>query len=676
MGKSDGPSDKYDGPTPPPPQEVYASHVHWNPKWAEVEKGLSTQEHASRLEAYGPNGLPEVKISPLWNYLKHYTGPMPTMIWLAIFLLFIKTVFFKPAYPDLIMCCFLQFVNANVKYYNAENAKQAIEALKSKMAPRCFVKRDGAWRETPARELVPGDVVQINIGMIIPADIRFGPCENIQSDQAALTGESLPSNKKAGAVGYASSVIKRGEGEGVVVGTGESTEMGKAAKLVASVKKKSRYDYILTYVALYLLVTAFCLMTFQAFWQGFVGEQDIVTILAATVTILIGALPVAMHVVCMTIMAVGAYRLSLHGAVVSELTAVEELSGMTILCSDKTGTLTLNKLEIIEDKCIVYGEYSLQDLYWYSALGCKRASDGLDAIDGCIVSTLKTRYPEKYVQYESYKTAHFVPFDPVSKRTEGQIEGPNGENFAVTKGAPQVILAMSHNYEELKTKCTNEINTLAGQGYRTIGIARSTGEGSWDLVGMLAIADPPRKDTKMVIEAAKSLGIKVVMITGDQTAIAREVGKQIGIGSNIMSASLLADIDKLPLHIQSRLPDMIERSDGFAEVFPEHKFRVVQELQRNGHIVGMTGDGVNDAPALKLSNVGIAVSGATDAARAAASIFLQNEGLSVIISAIMRSKKVFERVKNYIIYRSATSLRLMGFFFCMHRHDSPYRLDA
>jgi H+-transporting ATPase len=596
---------------------------------------------------------------------------MPIMIWLTMVILLVKSLCCKPAWPDFVMCSVLQCVNGNVKFYITQNAKNALDALKSKMAPEAIARRNAQWKTVPASALVPGDVIQIKIGDIVPADCRVGPADNIQADQAALTGESLPKSVAVGDKLYASSVIKRGEGEAVVVATGAYTEMGKAAKMVSSVKKRSRYDKVLFFVALYLLCMAMCCMTIQFIYMV-AQDGDVLGALSVVVAILIGALPVAMHVVCMVIMATGAFRLSVKGAVVSELTATEELSGMSVLCSDKTGTLTLNKLSIIADQTIPF-DCTYEDLLWYAGLSAKRVTEGQDAIDFCITKTVAKEFPETWAKMEGYITQDFLPFDPEIKRTEATIRAPDGTTFKCAKGSPQIMVQMVENRSQIEERANKAIDDLASRGFRTLGVAKGTPSGGWVLVGLLAIADPPRHDTKEVVKKAQALGIKVIMITGDHTSIAREVGRQIGIGENILPASVLSDFDngKLSGPVHERFVEVILRCDGFAEVLPEHKFRVVELLQQAGHIVGMTGDGVNDAPALKKANVGIAVSGASEAARAASSMFLQEEGLSVIVDAICRSKKVFERVKNYIVYRSATSLRLMGFFFCCTMFIDP-----
>jgi H+-transporting ATPase len=351
----------------PPSLAEYEAHpgIKWTPHWDAVGAGLSADEADKRLKEYGPNCLPEKHVNPIIKYLKNYWGPMPIMIWAAIFLILAKSLVAKTtgegstSWPDFIMCCVLQFVNGNVKWYNGRNAENAIKALKDKMAPQAIVRRDGEWMTIQAKLLVPGDVVQVRIGDICAADGRLGCGENLQLDQAALTGESLPRNKKKRDILYAGTVVKRGDGEYVVVSTGRFTEMGRAANMVASVKTKSRYDFILFWVAMYLLTLSLTLMTIQFVKMSWIDCRpdeikpcNVLASLSVVVLILVGALPVAMHVVCMVIMAMGAFRLSEHKAVVSELTATEELSGMTVdEIFTKTKKFDVEMVQIFKKKC-------------------------------------------------------------------------------------------------------------------------------------------------------------------------------------------------------------------------------------------------------------------------------------------------------------------------------------
>jgi H+-transporting ATPase len=348
-------------------------------------------------------------------------------------------------------------------------------------------------------------------------------------------------------------------------------------------------------------------------------------------------------------MAVGARLLAKKEAIITRLSAIEELAGVDVLCSDKTGTLTQNKLTL-GDPFTVDGIAPDKVILW--AALASRAEDK-DTIDLAVIGGVKD---DK--ELKSCKVLHFMPFDPVHKRTEATVKGADGKQFFVAKGAPQVILKMATNAGEVKPAVEKAINEFAGRGFRSLGVARADEEGKWKFVGMLPLFDPPREQAKATIASAVQMGVKIKMVTGDQLAIARETSKQLGLGSNILDASSLGDLKKDATPEQAKA---IEGADGFAQVFPEHKFHIIEVLQKHGHIVGMTGDGVNDAPALKKADCGIAVSGATDAARAAASIVLLASGLSVIIDAIKESRRIFQRMNSYAIYRIAETLRVLFF---------------
>ena len=348
-------------------------------------------------------------------------------------------------------------------------------------------------------------------------------------------------------------------------------------------------------------------------------------------------------------MAVGARLLAKKQAIVSKLVAIEELAGVDVLCADKTGTLTQNKLTLGDPFCL--DAITADELILAGALASQAANN--DTIDLAVLGGLKDKEALK-----PYQVAHFTPFDPVHKRTEATVKGADGKTFKVTKGAPQVILALSANAAAVKSAVDKAVDDFAARGFRALGVARAEGDGKWRLLGVLPLFDPPRVDAKSTIATAAEMGVKIKMVTGDALAIAREMAKTLGMGSNILDANTLGDSKTEETAAAAK---SIENADGFAQVFPEHKFHIVDVLQKHGHIVGMTGDGVNDAPALKKADCGFAVSGATDAARAAASIVLVAPGLSVIIDAIKESRKIFQRMNSYAIYRIAETLRVLLF---------------
>ncbi|MGH2638227.1 MAG: HAD-IC family P-type ATPase, partial [Rhabdochlamydiaceae bacterium] len=337
-------------------------------------------------------------------------------------------------------------------------------------------------------------------------------------------------------------------------------------------------------------------------------------------------------------MAIGARILAKKEAIVSRLESIEELAGVDVLCADKTGTLTQNKLTLGDTFCVE--NYTEREVILSAALASR--SDNNDTLDLAILSGIKD--PQ---ELKNYQMVHFQPFDPVHKRTEATVKTSDGTTFKVTKGAPQVILELSVNGEQIKPAVEKAINAFAARGFRSLGVARDNGQGQWQLIGVLSLFDPPRDDAKETIATAEKMGVDIKMVTGDQMAIAQETAKKLGLGTNILDAK--------------NFSGFVENVDGFAQVFPADKFHIVEVLQKQGHIVGMTGDGVNDAPALKEADCGIAVSNATDAARAAASIVLMTSGLSVIIDAIKESRKIFQRMNSYSIYRIAETIRVVLF---------------
>lgn len=498
----------------------------------------------------------------------------------------------------------------------------------------------------------------------MPADATLLDGEPLQVDQSALTGESLPVSIHPGGKCKMGSTIKRGEINAIVVATGRHTFFGKAADLLNIEDTQGRFQKILFKITLGLLAVSLVLCTVIGIVLLVRGHSSgkeigplILFVLSVVIVLLVASIPIAMQVVCTSTMAVGSRRLASRKVIVARLSAIEELAGMTILCSDKTGTLTQNKLSLKEP--LLMGDMNAEELVFYSALSAKRVEGAQDAIDKCIVDAVKTK--GKLTSFEEIK---FVPFNPTDKRTESTVRAPDGSVFKVTKGAPQVILHMAHNAADIEQRVGMAVQSLADRGFRALGVAISyTGqdeEPKWEFQGVLALFDPPRYDTKTTIETAVAMGVEVKMITGDQTAIAKETCRELGMGTNILNTAVLEDESARE---GVDLDEIIMAAHGFAEVYPEHKFMIVDRIRKQGYVTGMTGDGVNDAPALKRADIGIAVEGATDAAKAAADIVLIEPGLSVIIEAIQRSRKIFQRMRNYCIYRIACTIQLLFFFF-------------
>ncbi|MGD9375224.1 MAG: plasma-membrane proton-efflux P-type ATPase, partial [Anaerolineae bacterium] len=542
----------------------------------------------------------------------------------------------------------LLVVNAIIGFWEEYQAGNTIDALKAKLAPKARVKRDGQWSTIPARELVPGDVIRVRIGDIVPADARLLAGDPVQVDQSALTGESLPVAHQSGDAVYSGSILKQGEADALVYATGDDTYFGRTAHLVEKAHKTSHFQRAVLKIGDYLIVLAVALVILILGVALFRGD-DMLTTLQFALILTVAAIPVALPTVLSVTMAVGAKLLAKKEAIVSRLASIEEMAGMDVLCSDKTGTLTQNKLTLGEPFTVANVD---ADQVILSAALASRAEDQ-DPIDLAVLSGLKDGE-----HVTDYTITHFQPFDPVSKRTEASVKSPDGEAFKVSKGAPQVILSLASNAEDIRPQVEKAVETFAARGFRSLGVARSDAGGAWQFLGVLPLYDPPREDSKATLETARQMGIRVKMVTGDQVAIAKEIARQLDLGTGILDAALFSEAG----HREGVQHDnAIEDSDGFAQVFPEHKYHIVDVLQQRGHIVGMTGDGVNDAPALKKADAGIAVSGATDAARSAADIVLLTPGLSVIIDAVKESRKIFQRMNSYSIYRIAETVRVLLF---------------
>jgi H+-transporting ATPase len=604
-------------------------------------EGITQAEAESRLARYGYNELVEKKVSPLLIFLSYFWGPIPWMIEIAAVLSAIVR-----HWTDFVIIAVLLVMNAVVGFWEEFQANNTIAALKAKLALKARVRRDKAWTTITARELVPGDVVRLRIGEIIPADAKLMEGDPIQVDQSALTGESLPIERNTDEVVYSGSVVKQGEIEAVVYATGSGTYFGKTAQLVQEAHTVSHFQRAVLKIGDYLIALAAVLAVVIIAVALFRGDSMLDT-LRFVLVLTVAAVPVAMPTVLSVTMAVGARMLARSEAIVTKLASIEEMAGIDILCSDKTGTLTQNKLTLGDPFAI--GDSEPDDAILAAALASREEDQ--DPIDIAVLGGVRDKS-----RLGAYQVVHFTPFDPVHKRTAATIKDPDGGEFEVTKGAPQVILALAADKDQVQPQVDKAVADFAERGFRSLGVARTDSDGKWRFLGVLPLFDPPREDSKETLKTAREMGISPKMITGDQVAIAKETARQLGLGTNILDAQVFEQEGA-----RDAIAEAIEQADGFAQVFPEHKFRIVDSLQKRGHIVGMTGDGVNDAPPLKKADAGIAVSGATDAARAAADLVLLKPGLSVIIDAIKESRKSFQRMTNYAIYRIAETIRVLLF---------------
>ncbi|EJU02272.1 plasma-membrane proton-e [Dacryopinax primogenitus] len=633
------------------------------------EDGLDPAEAARRLELFGPNKLEHEEQNPFLQFLSFMWNPLSWVMEAAalVAIALSNGGGMPPDWEDFVGIVLLLLVNSSIGFYEERGAGNAVKALMDSLAPKARVKRSGAWSEIESADLVPGDMVAFKIGDIVPADVRLTEAINVSIDQAALTGESLPQSKKVGDQCFSGSTCKQGEAEGVVISTGPNTFFGRAAKLVGQDDDTTGHlQKILAQIGSFCLVSIglFVVLEIVILYPKYHysyrrGLNDILVLL-------IGGIPIAMPTVLSVTLAVGAQQLAKHKAIVTRITAIEELAGVTILCSDKTGTLTTNKLTIDSNLVKTYGPFSAADVMLLAAYASR--TENQDAIDACVVGAI----PDPAKAREGIKLLDFKPFNPVDKRTEITYrEESTGKLKRVTKGMTGIIVehCTRNKTEEIENRLEADVEEFAARGLRALAVAYEELDGQdpaaegngFELIGLLAIFDPPRADTKQTIDDAIALGVKVKMVTGDQLAIAKETGRRLGLGDHMYPAKVLKDGPPVGGKHMS-LDEMILDADGFAGVFPEHKYEIVKRLQGLGHLCAMTGDGANDAPALSRANVGIAVEGATDAARGAADIVLTEPGLSTIVHAIRGSRVIFQRMRNYSIYACSVTIRIVVCF--------------
>ena len=667
------------------------------------EQGLSGNEARTRQQKYGPNKI-EAREKTWWQrLLARFWGPIPWMIEIAGILS--ASV---QRWEDFVIIVVMLLVNAFVDFYQESRALSAIEVLKNKLALKTLVKRDGRWQELDAAELVPGDIIKLKIGNIVPADVLLiGEGDFLQIDQSALTGESLPVNKSAGDKAWANTVIKQGEMVAVVTATALDTRFGKTVGLVAKAEMagRSHFKQMVIKVGDFLILVTLVVIVILVL-LGISRHESEVDLLIYALVLTISAIPVAMPAVLTVTMAIGATVLARQQAIVSRLDAIEELAGMDVLCSDKTGTLTQNRMSLAPP--YVNPPFRERDLYLYAALASREENH--DPIEEPVFAELDRH--ELRDRLNSFKLEKFVPFNPVSKSSQAILRDENSQRIVAIKGAPQVIIEMCRNHDFDKAEAYRHVETFAENGFRTLGVAvQQAPDENFSFVGLLLLFDPPREDSKEVVAQLKTQNVEVKMVTGDNIAVAKYIARLLDIGDRIedvrdlkgetteeylflagvVSRALIRvlkedspeeeieqkaddvvqlvrkELDNMPLppgtvkRHESEIIAHIEQANGFAQVFPEDKYFIVDELQKADHIVGMTGDGVNDAPALKKADAGIAVSGATDAARAAADIVLMAPGLGVIMEAIKQARITFERMQSYTIFRIAETIRIIIF---------------
>ncbi|XP_061340109.1 plasma membrane ATPase-like isoform X2 [Gastrolobium bilobum] len=631
------------------------------------KEGLTNEEGRKRLEIFGPNKLEEKKESKLLKFLGFMWNPLSwVMEAAAIMAIALANGGGKPPdWQDFVGILALLVINSTISFIEENNAGNAAAALMAGLAPKTKVLRDGRWTEEEAAILVPGDIISIKLGDIVPADARLLEGDPLKIDQSALTGESLPVSKNSGDEVFSGSTVKQGEIEAIVIATGVHTFFGKAAHLVDSTNQVGHFQKVLTAIGNFCICSIALGMIIEIIVMYPIQRRKYRSGIDNLLVLLIGGIPIAMPTVLSVTMAIGSHRLSQQGAITKRMTAIEEMAGMDVLCSDKTGTLTLNKLTVDKNLVEVFAKDTDKDAVILLGARASRV-ENQDAIDACIVGMLGDPKEAR----DGITELHFLPFNPVDKRTAITYIDAMGNWHRVSKGAPEQIIALCNLREDVKKKANSIIGKFADRGLRSLAVAKQevpekkkeSPGGPWTFVGLLPLFDPPRHDSAETIRRALHLGVNVKMITGDQLAIGKETGRRLGMGSNMYPSSSLLGEHKDESIAGIPVDELIEKADGFAGVFPEHKYEIVKRLQDKKHICGMTGDGVNDAPALKKADIGIAVADATDAARSASDIVLTEPGLSVIVSAVLTSRAIFQRMKNYTIYAVSITIRIvLGF---------------
>ncbi|HVC11960.1 MAG TPA: plasma-membrane proton-efflux P-type ATPase [Burkholderiales bacterium] len=665
-----------------------------------AERGLTEQQARERLARFGANEIQEQE-EPLWHRVfRRFWGPIPWMIEAAAIL---SAVVRK--WEDFAIITVMLLVNAGLDFFQEHRALNALKALKQRLANEVVTLRDGTFRTVAARELVPGDVVKLRIGNVVPADVQLLQGDYLLIDQSALTGESLPVSKKPGEVAYANTIVKQGEMLAVVVNTAANTNFHTVVALVAkaSLEERSHFQKMVIRIGDFLILITVALVVLIVLAALF-RHQPLLEIARFALVLTVAAIPVALPAVLSVTLAVGALNLARRQAIVSRLTAIEELAGVDVFCSDKTGTLTRNEMRVADP--VALDGHDERELFLAAALASRL--ENRDPIELPIFHYIDEHFAD--LDWKAYRQVAFTPFDPVRKRTEAQVE-KDGEPFTAVKGAAQVLLGMTQLSDDQAHDIRNTVDLLASKGYRTLAVGRRRGAEPLQLLGLIPLYDPPRDDSRQVIREMVEHGVDVKMVTGDNAAIAREIGHILGLKPRIMTSEQLSGsasnelldlatvlsaaiyqrlrpeasrkdaqrfaeevmqgvrgmydtglLEREFLHThESAIVEMIESVNIFAEVVPEDKYRIVDTLQKGGHIVAMTGDGVNDAPALKKADCGIAVSNATDAARAAADIVLTAPGLDVINEAVKQARITFERMKSYATYRIAETIRVIVF---------------
>jgi plasma-membrane proton-efflux P-type ATPase len=603
----------------------------------DAQAGLPDAEVQARLHRYGFNEVPERTPHPLRELAKKFWG---LSAWMLELIMILSWVLGK--YSDLVVVSGLLVVNAIVSFVQERRAAGVVDALRHRLRVNSRVLRGGAWQVIAARSLVPGDVVRLRAGDFVPADARLA-AGDLGVDQSALTGESLEVDRRPGDLLYSASVVRRGEATAVVILTGERTYFGRTTELVQRARPKLHVEEVVSGVVGRLFVIVGLLVAVAVVVSVLRGFP-VLEVLPLALVLLMSAVPVALPAMFTVSTAVGSMELAKKGVLVTRLSASEDAATMDVLCVDKTGTITMNRLAVTD--VIPIGGFAPQDVLHYGALASEEANQ--DPIDLAILTATGSRAVGAPAL--AARTIHFTPFDPQARRTEALVE-LNGRRVRVIKGAVPVVAAACGVADTVRAALEARAREQAEKGNRVLAVARGLQNKAPELVGLVALADPPRRDAAPLIAALRDRGVAVKMLTGDALPVAQEIAHTVGLATVRRVADLRAPAGGGAPHA-----GLAEGTDGFAEVYPEDKFTVVERLQAAGHVVGMTGDGVNDAPALRQAEVGIAVSNATDVAKGAASVVLTDEGLAGIVTLVEQGRVIYQRILTWIINKISRTI--------------------
>ena len=602
------------------------------------ETGLGRAEVDVRRKQNGYNEVAETKGHPVLKFLKKFWG---ISAWMLELIMVLSAVLGK--YSDLVVVGALLVINAVLSFMQESRAAGVVAALRKRLQVNARVRRDSSWQVVPARELVPGDIVRVRPGDIIPADVKLLTGE-LSIDQSALTGESKDADKKPGEVLSSGSVVRRGEGNGVVMLTGAKTYFGRTTQLVQEARPKLHIEAVVAKVVRWLFVIVgalLCMVVVLSLIRG----SPLLEMVSLMLVLLMSAVPVALPVMFTVSMAVGSKELAKRGVLVTRLSAAEDAATMDVLCVDKTGTITMNQLAVTG--VIPLEQASESDVLFAGALASQEANQ--DPIDLAFLAAAKERHI--FDNLPKVTPVSFAPFDAKNRRTEAVVE-QNGQRLRVMKGAVRTVAEACGFQPPAIEALEARVSAAAGKGYRTLAVARGPETGAPTLVGLVSLYDPPRPDAKQLIATLHDLGVPVKMLTGDALPVACEIGQGVGLPNIRHMADLKAG---------NQTVDLFAGADGFAEVFPEDKYTVVKHLQAAGHVTGMTGDGVNDAPALRQAEVGIAVSTATDVAKGAASVVLTEAGLTNIVALVEQGRTIYQRILTWIINKISRTILKAAF---------------